>query len=304
MSPEEREELASLYVLGALEGDELAAFERELAAHPELAVLVTELERASTILATSVPQHKAPEVVRQSVFQHIRSQIRPVEPERRPVFTFSWIPWAIAAGLAVCSALLWNERSQLSATVASVEHENETLQGRIASLDAERVRLESSVTAPEKERDDLQVRVASLEKERDDLQVRVASLEKERDDLQVRVASLEKRDPLREILPVTLAAQRGAPPAGKVMALWDPYRRAGALHAKLPEPAPDKDYQLWIITPESKQPVSAGVIPALSDCQTFTAAQPINQVAALAISIEPKGGSTAPRGPVIFVGKL
>jgi anti-sigma-K factor RskA len=290
MSPEEREELASLYVLGALEGDELAAFERELAAHPELAVLVTELERASTILATSVPQHKAPEVVRQSVFQHIRSQIRPVEPERRPVFTFSWIPWAIAAGLAVCSALLWNEGSRLSATVASVEHENETLQGRIASLDAERIRLES--------------RVSVLERERDDLQVRVASLEKERDDLQVRVASLEKRDPLREILPVTLAAQRGAPPAEKVMALWDPYRREGALHAKLPEPAPDKDYQLWIITPESKQPVSAGVIPALSDCQTFTAAQPINQVAALAISIEPKGGSTAPRGPVIFVGKL
>jgi anti-sigma-K factor RskA len=276
MSPEEREELASLYVLGALEGDELAAFERDLAAHPELAVLVTELERASTILATSVPQHKAPEVVRQSVFQHIRSQIAPMEPARRPAFTFSWIPWAIAAGLAVCSALLWNERSRMSATVASVEHENETLQGRVASLDAERVRLES----------------------------RVSALEKERNDLQVRFASLEKRDPLREIQPVTLAAQRGAPPAEKVMALWDPYRRTGALHAKLPEPAPDKDYQLWIITPESKQPVSAGVIPALSDSQTFTATRPVNQVAALAISIEPKGGSTAPRGPVIFVGKL
>ena len=59
------------------------------------------------------------------------------------------------------------------------------------------------------------------------------------------------------------------------MALWDPYRRAGALHAKLPEPAPDKDYQLWIITPESKQPVDAGVIPAFSDCLTFTATRPV-----------------------------
>jgi anti-sigma-K factor RskA len=290
MSSEEREELASLYVLGALEGDELAAFERELAAHPELVALVTELERASTILATSVPQHKAPEVVRQSVFQHIRSEIPAEKPARRPAFSFAWIPWAIAAGLAVSSGLLWNERSRLGAAAAAVEHENQTLEARIASLDAERVRLESRVTA--------------LARERDDLQVRVASLEKERNDLQVRVASLEKRDPLREIQPVTLAAQRGAPPAEKVMALWDPYRRAGALHAKLPEPASDKDYQLWIITPESKQPVSAGVIPAYSDCQTFTAAQPVNQVAALAISIEPKGGSTAPRGPVIFVGKL
>jgi len=275
MSPEQREELASLYVLGALEGDELAAFERELAGHPELAVLVTELERASTILATLVPQHKAPEGMRQSVFQRIRSQADPPESARLPTFSFGWVPWAIAASLAICCVLLWNEKSRLSAAIASVEKENQSLVGRLADLDAERVRLES----------------------------RVGTLEKENKHLQVRVASLEERDPLREIQPVTLTAQPGAPTA-EVMALWDPYRRAGALHAKLPEPAPDKDYQLWIITPESKQPVDAGVIPAFSDCLTFTATRPVNQVAALAISVEPKGGSTSPRGPVIFLGKL
>jgi anti-sigma-K factor RskA len=276
MSPEEREELASLYVLGALEGDELAAFERELTAHPELATLVTELESASTILATSVPQHKAPEVVRQSVFQHIRQEVPASEVLPRPGFSFGWIPWAIAAGLAICCALFWNDRSRLSATIANVEQENAALQGRIASLDAERTRLES----------------------------RVSALEKERQDLQIRVASLEDRNPLREIQPITLAAQPGAPSAEKVMALWDPYRREGALHAKLPEPAPDKDYQLWIITPESKQPVDAGVIPAVSDNMMFTATRPVTQVAALAISIEPKGGSPSPQGPVIYLGKF
>jgi anti-sigma-K factor RskA len=279
MSPEEREELASLYVLGALEGDELAAFERELTAHPELALLVTELERASTILATSVPQHKAPEVIRQSVFQHIRPAPPAVpasELPRRPPFSFGWIPWAIAAGLAVCCALLWNDKSRLTAAITNVEQENETLQGHITSLDAERARLES----------------------------RVSTLEREREDLQIRVASLEERDPLRQIQAVTLAAQPGAPAAEKVVALWDPQRRTGALHAKLPQPAPDKDYQLWIITPESKQPVDAGIVPAGTDYLTFTAAQPVNQVAALAISIEPKGGSPAPQGPVVYLGKL
>ena len=160
--------------------------------------------------------------------------------------------------------------------MANVEQENAALQGRIASLDAERTRLES----------------------------RVSALEKERQDLQIRVASLEERDPLREIQPITLAAQPGAPVAEKVMALWDPYRREGALYAKLPEPAPDKDYQLWIITPESKQPVDAGVIPAVSDNMMFTAARPVTQIAALAISIEPKGGSPAPQGPVIYLGKF
>jgi anti-sigma-K factor RskA len=279
MSPEEREELASLYVLGALEGEELAAFERELTAHPELAVLVTELERASTILATSVPQHKAPEVIRQSVFQQIRPALPALpatEPPRRPVFSFSWIPWAIAAGLAVCCALLWNDKSRLTAAVANAQQENETLQSRVTNLDAERVRLES----------------------------RVSILEREREDLQIRVASLEERDPLRQIQTVMLAAQPGAPTAEKVVALWDPQRRTGALHAKLPEPAPGKDYQLWIITPESKQPVDAGIVPAGTDYLAFSAAQPVNQVAALAISVEPKGGSPAPQGPVVYLGKL
>ena len=79
----------------------------------------------------------------------------------------------------------------------------------------------------------------------------------------------------------------------------------GALHiAKLPEPGPKKDYQLWIITPESKQSLDAGIIPASSECLPFSAKQPVNQVAALAISVEPKGGSVTPRGPVIYLGKL
>jgi anti-sigma-K factor RskA len=173
--------------------------------------------------------------------------------------------------------LLWNEKSRLSTAIGSIEKENQSLTVRIAGLDAERVRLET----------------------------RISTLENEKNKLQVRVASLEARDPLREIQPVMFAAQPGAPAGAQVVALWDPQRREGALHlAKLPEPGPDKDYQLWIITPESKQPLDAGVIPAASDGLAFSAAQPVSQVAALAISVEPKGGSVTPRGPVIYLGKL
>jgi anti-sigma-K factor RskA len=277
MSPEEQEELASLYVLGVLEGSELAAFERELVAHPELAVLVAELEKASTLLATSVPQHPAPDVLRHSILRQIKGPGPVTEPTPRFSFSFGWLPWAIAAGLTVCSALLWNESSRLSATIGSLEKENHSLTVRIADLDAERVQLET----------------------------RISTLENEKNKLQVRVASLEARDPLREIQPVLLAAQPGAPVGAQVVALWDPQRREGALHiARLPEPGPKKDYQLWIITPESKQPLDAGIIPASSESLPFSARQPVNQVAALAISVEPKGGSVTPRGPVIYLGKL
>ena len=131
------------------------------------------------------------------------------------------------------------------------------------------------------------------------------TLEKEREDLQVRVASLEGRDPLSGIQPVMLLAQPGAPPGAEVMAVWDLHRREGCLHvAGLPKPAPDKDYQLWIITPEAKQPLDAGLVSADKNGVPFSARQPLDRIAALAISIEPKGGSTAPQGPVVFLGKL
>jgi Anti-sigma-K factor rskA len=223
------------------------------------------------------------EVIRNDLAQALKrfadaKKLRPAaEPTPRSIFTFGWVPWAIAAGLTVCCALLWNEKSRLSTAIGSIEKENQSLTVRIAGLDAERVRLET----------------------------RISTLENEKNKLQVRVASLEARDPLREIQPVMFAAQPGAPAGAQVVALWDPQRREGALHlAKLPEPGPDKDYQLWIITPESKQPLDAGVIPAASDGLAFSAAQPVSQVAALAISVEPKGGSVTPRGPVIYLGKL
>lgn len=274
MSPEEREELASLYVLGVLEGSELAAFERELVADPELATLVAELEKASTLLATSVPQHPAPDGLRHSVLQKISGGRTSADTPR---FSFGWLPWAIAAGLTVSCALLWNDKSRLSSEIGTLEKENQTLSLRIAGLDAERVRLET----------------------------RVSTLESERNKLQVRVASLEARDPLREIQPIMLAAQAGAPTGAEVVALWDPQRQEGALHiARLPAPGPGKDYQLWIITPESKQPLDAGVIPHTSECQPFSTAQPLVQLAALAISVEPKGGSATPQGPVIYLGKF
>jgi anti-sigma-K factor RskA len=300
MSPEEREELASLYVLGLLEGSELAAFERGLAADPELAALVGELENASTLLATSVPQHRAPDALRDSVLNQIKEDDRtlvqlPVqqaaEPARRPTFSFGWVPWAIAAGLTVACALLWNERSRLSEAIGGLEQENQSLSVRIAGLDEERARLET--------------RIAGLDQERARLETRISTLENEKNQLQVRVASLESRDPLRDIRPIMLTAQPGAPKGAEVVALWDPHRQEGALHvARLPDAAPDKDYQLWIISPESKQPMDAGLIPGSAECITFSAAQPVTQVAAFAISLEPKGGSPAPRGPVIYLGKF
>ena len=89
----------------------------------------------------------------------------------------------------------------------------------------------------------------------------------------------------------------------------------GALVGRLPPPsvaitapAPDQSLELWAIPADGK-PISLGVIPAgskgkveLSEAQKALIGQPI----ALAVSLEPKGGSPTgqPTGPVLYQGAL
>ena len=76
--------------------------------------------------------------------------------------------------------------------------------------------------------------------------------------------------------------------------------------ADLPEPPPDKEYQMWAV-PMTGNPVSAGVfmpaaahngrmpmakVPAGMDCKWFC------------VTVEPKGGKPAPTGPKVLVGTL
>lgn len=70
---------------------------------------------------------------------------------------------------------------------------------------------------------------------------------------------------------------------------------------------PDHDYELWLLGAEGEAPVSLGVLPAASRQQSFKVSQKREITAtALAVSYEPKGGSTTglPTGPVLYVQPL
>jgi len=289
MSPDEREEQASLYALGLLEGAELAAFEREMANDLTIAALVAEFEAASAQISLAAPSTTPPPAVKDAILRVIFDQQRAEEPavvvNSSAKITPGWIPWALAAGFAVfVGGLIWSAKMrsdqaflEVSNRSASLIQENTTLQSRVSELDAERLRLEQ----------------------------RISTLEAEKKQQDVRIASLEGRDPLTAIRVIAFAAQPEAPQAAEVAALWDPRHQTGVLDlSKLPAPAADKDYQLWILTPDSTVPISAGVISTASPQANFRSPRPLPQVAALAISLEPKGGSEAPRGPVIYIGNF
>ena len=76
-----------------------------------------------------------------------------------------------------------------------------------------------------------------------------------------------------------------------------------------PRPDPDKNYELWMVHEDLKQPMSLGVI-AKSDIEEMPMVSyvdpDLNMNATFAVSLEPAGGSPtgAPTGPVMYAGRL
>ena len=100
MISEEQQDQAALYALGLLGTAEDAAFESELKVNAELRDLVRELREAAGDLALTTPSLQPPASLKQRIMREITTkQVVPMPPQQRA--SFGWMPWAIAAGLAV-----------------------------------------------------------------------------------------------------------------------------------------------------------------------------------------------------------
>ncbi|CAI8156393.1 MAG: Uncharacterised protein [Pseudidiomarina mangrovi] len=73
------------------------------------------------------------------------------------------------------------------------------------------------------------------------------------------------------------------------------------------EPLINEDYQLWMLPTDGTDPVSLGLLPQQGEVLlALVAAVDLNDVAALAVSREPLGGSplSVPTGPVLYTTDL
>ena len=126
---EQLEEQAALYVFGLLEGEEAAAFERRLHSETELRGLVDQLDAAAATVAHSAQPRDLPPELRDRVLAQVRSGKTVAFPRRS-----TWIPWAIAACLAITCAYLVAERSGLQKRITRLEERDILSQIQIASL--------------------------------------------------------------------------------------------------------------------------------------------------------------------------
>lgn len=236
MISEEQQDQAALYVLGLLEPREAAAFESELRANSELRDIARELREAAGSVAFTAPPQTPPASLKERVMREIATEAeeRKVVPLRRS--SFGWVPWAIAAALAVFCGLLAFDR----------------------------VRLERQL------------------------------------------ADIRAFDPLMQTTFYTLAPSAPAPADAKATVAWQPGRQSGVIRiSNLPAPQPGKDYQLWAVDAEHKDPISAGVVRVDRNGVAqirFTPVEKAEHVKAFAISLEREGGVPKKEGPILLVG--
>jgi len=255
---ERSEELATAYVLGALEPEETRALEQQLAGDAELRSLIASLRDTAGLLAGTAPALQPSAALRTRLLMEFNEQ-NPATPARRPLAGMrlhARLPWALAAGLAaLCLLFGW----------------------QIAAL---RAQLQSR-----------QQRIDELSQLADTLQAESA-------DLHRTVATLEQSNRLADMRIAVLGAQLRADPRAVAVSVWDNESQNGVLVVHHLKPPPKgKDYQLWIIDPRYPTPVNAGVLPvddAGDGRVDFKARRPIQQADKFAVTEEVKGGAEAP----------
>ena len=227
---------AALYALGLLDAEEAKAFEAELQGNAELRDCLRELTESAGNLVRVLPAQTPPPELRDRVVREIALEKQAAATPRERS-AFSWIPWAIAAAVALLCAYVVVDRARLA---------NELAQARA-------------------------------------------------------------RDPLSQTSVYVLApAAPSAPPNAKAAVTWAAASQTGLIKVtNLPSPGPAKDYQLWAVDANHKDPVSAGIIKVDVNGNAEVRFKPVNEAArvkAFAISLEREGGVPKAEGPILLAG--
>ncbi len=264
-------ELAALYALGALDGEELREFEHYLrTASAEEQRELRELTEVSALLPLALPPTPVPAHLKARLIARINNEpeeaktsptpakVLEFTPRRERFSFFDWFNWqpvltTATLLLAITSGLLLWQNSQVA-----------------------------------RERDQLAQQVAQLS------QLNVAS-QKQLDELVSQTTKF-----------VSLAGKEA--PNANAKVFWDTTHNEWVVYIfNLPAAPADKDYQLWYITSD-QQKVSAKVFGTDAKGRTeLRIALPQNvapRIAATAVTLEPKGGSPQPTSGLYLVGQV
>jgi anti-sigma-K factor RskA len=266
VNAEEIRELAAVYALGALDGEDRARFEALLAAGDgEATTALRDFEATLVDLAAESPE-APPAGAKAAVLRRIaappaepaRATVTPLptRPPRRSAWPAVWAG-AMAAGIAAIAVGFW-----VSATYEK----------RLEALAREATTLRQGLARQQAELDRQRALIALI------------------------------RDPATQV--VALAGLEPAREARARM-IWNAPTGGLLVATGLPPAPPGKAYQLWAIAGKAA-PVPAGVFSVDADGGGNLRVPPLPGVAKVdvfAVTLEPAGGVPAPTGAMFLAGK-
>lgn len=315
MSRDELQELAALYAVDLLEGEELRKFEKELSVNPEARMAVEEYSQTADVIALTAEEVEPPADLEDRIFAQISERAEvgsaAVAGGDSKVVRggFAWMPWGVAACFAAASLVLWNQRSELSTRFETELAEQAALVAALRDEYTEQSEMLKTQYAEQVEtlRGDHLDLVESL---RGEYSEQIESLHARYGErigsLVAEVQALESEGTMKNLRIAVLKSQVESAPDAQAVAIWNAAEQSGRLAVSgLPAVGVNQDYQLWIIDPAYESPISAGVFNTDSEGgfeYSFSGSESISTIDAFALSVESKGGNDAPTGPIVLVG--
>lgn len=116
---------------------------------------------------------------------------------------------------------------------------------------------------------------------------------------------LHDQGDLSRLKVTALASPAGNTKEAQAIVVWDPKQETGLLIVdRLPAITEDQDYQIWIVDPACKNPVSGGtfhVSAADKAALGFKPEQPVRHAVGFAISVGKKGGVPKAEGTMVLL---
>jgi anti-sigma-K factor RskA len=264
--------LAACYALGALDGDDLVAFEAHLAEGcQECVAALREAEVALAALASEAPAAIPPASVKQALMARAAAErgrrttavrVRPSRPR-----WFPWVAGAVAAGLAAFFTGMF-VAARYEAEIGRMARETTALRERLREQETTlKAQLAAETT------------------------------------LRAQMAAANHVVDLIRTPGTHVVGLRGAGPTPTALGrmVWNDAHGGHLLVTSLPSLPADKTYELWTITAGKPSPaglltVDAGGVGGLKVDPLPTGGAPD----IFAITVEPAGGVPAPTGPIVL----
>jgi anti-sigma-K factor RskA len=326
MIDEQTQDLVLQYLLGELDASMVEEVRARIESDAELKNFAIEMEETVGSIAYAVAPIAAPPDIPQRILRAEGRSVQTAPVASGPkIFAFNFVPWALAACLAIACIILGLDRervrdgfskeltalretnAQTSEALAQLQQRSAASEKEIVSFREKSGEMEKELAALQQKNAEAQTELAALKQKAAEADEALAAARQKDADSQKQLAALKQKDLLSQVKIATLTAQVAKFRQTSAVVVWDADQRSGILQLdKLPPPAAGKDYQLWVIDSKNPQPVSAGVLSVPNNGlirTSFRPTGPVESAAAFAISVEKSGGSMQPEGQIILVGK-